>query len=58
MNYAGAAAAACAGPVLAWGGFEAINAVGALLLAPAFVCALVASGRRPATEAAPDNLVA
>jgi len=58
MNYAGAAAAACAGPVLAWGGFGAINAVGALLLVPALVCAVVASGTRPASEAAPDSLVA
>ncbi|GGI11029.1 MFS transporter [Isoptericola cucumis] len=47
MNYAGAAAAAVAGPVLAAGGFEAVNVVGAVILVPAVV-ALVASARRRA----------
>ncbi|MCA5894485.1 MFS transporter [Isoptericola sp. NEAU-Y5] len=45
MNYAGAAAAAVAGPVLAWGGFGAVNGVGALILAPA-ILALVSAARR------------
>lgn len=56
MNYAGAAAAACAGPVLAWGGFEAINVVGAVLLAPALVCALLASAPGRVSSPAPDSL--
>ncbi len=47
MNYAGAAAAAVAGPVLAAGGFEAVNVVGAVILVPAVV-ALVVSARRRA----------
>lgn len=45
MNYVGAGAAALAGPLLAWGGFQAVNTAGALLLAPAVVAALAA--RRP-----------
>ncbi|GAB4086914.1 MFS transporter [Myceligenerans cantabricum] len=44
MNYAGAGAAALAGPVLALGGFQAVNVAGAILLVPAVV-ALVARGR-------------
>ncbi|GAA1725649.1 MFS transporter [Isoptericola hypogeus] len=47
MNYAGAAAAAVAGPVLAWGGFGAVNVVGAVILVPALV-ALGAAARRRA----------
>lgn len=35
MNYAGAAAAAAAGPILATGGFEALNITAALILLPA-----------------------
>ncbi|WP_261166584.1 MFS transporter [Microbacterium sp. Marseille-Q6965] len=35
MNYAGAAAAALAGPILALGGFHAVNAAALVLLAPA-----------------------
>ncbi|UFU07572.1 MFS transporter [Ruania halotolerans] len=42
MNYAGAGAAALAGPILAWGGFTAVNLAGAMLLVPA-VLALVAA---------------
>ena len=34
MNYAGAAAAALAGSILAWGGFQAVNAAAAIILAP------------------------
>ncbi|HEV6954616.1 MAG TPA: MFS transporter [Promicromonospora sp.] len=46
MNYVGAGAAALAGPLLAWGGFQAVNTAGALLLVPAVVAALAAA-RRP-----------
>ncbi len=53
MNYAGAAAAAVAGTVLAWGGFEAVNAVAAVVLVPAVVVLALArrspgGGRGPA----------
>ncbi|MCF4120622.1 MFS transporter [Antribacter sp. KLBMP9083] len=41
MNYAGAAAAAVAGPLLAWGGFQAVNVAGAVLLVPAVVTVLL-----------------
>ncbi|MBE1877975.1 MFS transporter [Myceligenerans pegani] len=44
MNYAGAGAAALAGPVLALGGFQAVNIAGAILLLPAVV-ALIARSR-------------
>lgn len=37
MNYAGAAAAASAGPILALGGFEAVNITASLILVPAIV---------------------
>ncbi|MDO5734892.1 MAG: MFS transporter [Propionibacteriaceae bacterium] len=37
MNYAGAAAAALAGPILAFGGFEAVNITAAVILLPAVV---------------------
>lgn len=37
MNYAGAAAAAAAGPILATGGFETLNITAALILVPATV---------------------
>ncbi|MGW2094718.1 MFS transporter [Promicromonospora sukumoe] len=42
MNYFGAASAALAGPLLAWGGFEAVNTAGAVLLAPAVVTVVLA----------------
>ncbi|WP_020015631.1 MFS transporter [Promicromonospora sukumoe] len=42
MNYFGAASAALAGPLLAWGGFEAVNTAGAVLLAPAVVTVILA----------------
>ncbi|AEG45570.1 MFS transporter [Isoptericola variabilis] len=42
MNYAGAAAAAAAGTVLAWGGFGAVNGVAALVLLPALAMLLLA----------------
>jgi MFS family permease len=51
MNYAGAAAAAVAGPVLAAGGFRGVNLAAAVLLVPAVVLllrALRADGRRVA----------
>jgi len=42
MNYFGAGAAALAGPLLAWGGFQAVNTAGALLLIPAVVTVVLA----------------
>ncbi|MGI5154167.1 MFS transporter [Microbispora sp. CA-102843] len=39
MNYAGAAAAALAGPILAAGGFRAVNIAAAVILAPAVAAA-------------------
>ena len=42
MNYFGAVSAALAGPLLAWGGFEAVNTAGAVLLAPAVVTVVLA----------------
>ncbi|WP_369370544.1 MFS transporter [Promicromonospora sp. Populi] len=46
MNYFGAGSAALAGPLLAWGGFEAVNTAGAALLVPALVVAVLAARRR------------
>ncbi|MCP2263340.1 MFS transporter [Promicromonospora thailandica] len=46
MNYFGAGAAALAGPLLAWGGFEAVNTAGAVLLAPAVVAVVLATRSR------------
>lgn len=40
MNYAGAAAAALAGPILAFGGFRAVNLAAAVILVPAVVAAV------------------
>lgn len=42
MNYFGAGAAALAGPLLAWGGFQAVNTAGAILLLPAVVTVILA----------------
>ena len=42
MNYFGAGAAALAGPLLAWGGFQAVNTAGAILLIPAVVTIVLA----------------
>lgn len=42
MNYFGAGAAALAGPLLAWGGFQAVNTAGAILLVPAVVTVILA----------------
>ncbi len=42
MNAAGALAAALAGPILAWGGFTAVNVAGAVLLVPAVVVLVAA----------------
>ncbi|WP_298805826.1 MFS transporter [uncultured Pseudokineococcus sp.] len=51
MSYAGALAAALAGPVLALGGFEAVNVLGAALLVPAaVVLAAAARGGRAAAH--------
>lgn len=50
MSYAGAAVAALAGPVLAAGGFRAVNLAGAALLLPALALA-VTLARRPAVPA-------
>jgi MFS family permease len=46
MNYAGAGAAAVAGPVLALDGFRGVNLVALVLLAPAVVLAAVAAMMR------------
>lgn len=43
MNYAGALAAALAGPVLAWGGFVAVNLVALALLVPAALAGVAAA---------------
>lgn len=51
MSYAGAAVAALAGPVLAFGGFRAVNLVGAALLLPALALAVLLA-RRQAPAAA------
>lgn len=48
MNYFGAGAAALAGPLLAWGGFQAVNTAGAILLVPAVVTVILAVRARPA----------
>jgi MFS family permease len=48
MNYFGAGAAALAGPLLAWGGFQAVNTAGAVLLVPAVVTVLLAVRARRA----------
>lgn len=45
MNYAGAVAAAVAGPLLAGGGFLLVNTVAAALLVPAVLCAVPAVRR-------------
>ena len=50
MNYAGAAVAALAGPILAAGGFRAVNLAAALLLIPAVL--LAASALRATTHRA------
>lgn len=55
MNYAGAAVAALAGPILAAGGFRAVNLTAALLLVPA---ALLAAGAlRASRHGEPTDLV-
>lgn len=46
MNYFGAGAAALAGPLLAWGGFQAVNTAGAILLLPAVVTVVLAVRHR------------
>ncbi|GAA2237857.1 MFS transporter [Promicromonospora sukumoe] len=56
MNYFGAASAALAGPLLAWGGFEAVNTAGAVLLAPAVVALVLAvRAARPGSGPGPGN---
>ena len=53
MNYAGAAVAASAGPILAFGGFEALNVTAAIVLAPAtllLIRAVVSSKHRSTTR--------
>ncbi|MFI9485118.1 MFS transporter [Promicromonospora sp. NPDC052451] len=56
MNYFGAGSAALAGPLLAWGGFEAVNTAGALLLVPAVVVAVLAARAHRLTDV-PDPQV-
>lgn len=58
MNYAGALAAVIAGPVLAWGGFPAINVIGATLLLPAVLFGVVSGVRRSSGLESADNLAA
>ena len=55
MNYAGAAVAALAGPILAAGGFAAVNLAAAALLVPAAL--LAPSALRAGTPGEPDELV-
>ncbi|TDE92628.1 MFS transporter [Occultella glacieicola] len=52
MNYAGAAAAALAGPILAFGDFRAVNIAAAIILAPAILLVLPALRRHVAGDAA------
>ncbi|MEU7880995.1 MFS transporter [Microbispora bryophytorum] len=51
MNYAGAAAAALAGPILAAGGFHAVNVAAAVILVPAVAAATAAVRRSSGTPA-------
>lgn len=53
MNYAGAAAAALAGPILAGGGFRAVNIAAAVILVPAVVAATAAVRGGRAAEGSP-----
>ncbi|MFI7042362.1 MFS transporter [Microbispora rosea] len=53
MNYAGAAAAALAGPILAGGGFRAVNIAAAVILVPAVVAATAAVHGGRAAEGSP-----
>ncbi|WP_432926861.1 MFS transporter [Microbispora sp. CA-135349] len=53
MNYAGAAAAALAGPILAAGGFHAVNVAAAVILVPAVAAATAVLGRGGAPAGAP-----
>ncbi|MFC8801224.1 MFS transporter [Promicromonospora sp. NPDC057138] len=46
MNYFGAGSAALAGPLLAWGGFQAVNTAGAVLLLPAVLTMILAARAR------------
>jgi hypothetical protein len=58
MNYAGAIAAALAGPILASGGFQAVNVAATIILVPAVAAGVAAlrgrdaaAGVEPPTEA-------
>lgn len=55
MNYAGAAAAALAGPILALGGFRAVNLAAAVLLVPAVVLLVGALRRDDSGVAVPAD---
>lgn len=55
MNFAGAGAAALAGPILALGGFTAVNIAAMLILVPVALVALHA-GRQRGTEPAPTTI--
>ncbi|WP_221889990.1 MFS transporter [Microbispora sp. SCL1-1] len=56
MNYAGAAAAALAGPILAAGGFQAVNVAAAAILVPAVAAAIAVLRRgRAATKEGDDE---
>ncbi|MBZ2195013.1 MFS transporter [Occultella gossypii] len=52
MNYAGALAAALAGPILAFGDFRGVNVAAAIILVPAFALVLPALRRHIAGDAA------
>lgn len=53
MNYAGAAAAAAAGGILATGGFQALNITAALILLPSTILLVQALASRKATTDSP-----
>ncbi|MFG1826634.1 MFS transporter [Microbispora bryophytorum] len=53
MNYAGAAAAALAGPILAAGGFHAVNVAAAVILVPAVAAATAAVRRGRVADGSP-----
>lgn len=55
MNYAGAAAAALAGPILAAGGFRAVNIAAAAILVPAAAAAIAVLRRGRAAEKEGDG---
>ncbi|GIH71243.1 MFS transporter [Sphaerimonospora thailandensis] len=55
MSYAGAVAAALAGPILAFGGFHAVNIAAAVILVPAVVAGAAALRGRGADAESPSS---